>query len=131
MHAVHHSTIGAQDDGEARIDLGDKPGVLHDRTNRRREVGVEPVGRIDLANRVEWHELDRQTTCQLDQSIDVPCIAALVSRPKVILLAHSAEISHRSSPADARDFLGFLSDERFFGPRLSHPLVMMGIWQRY
>lgn len=84
MHAVHD------------------PRVLDDLTNRRHlVVAVEPVRSVDLADRVHNHAFDRQVAARRGQSVDVPGVEALFSRPEVVLLPHQSSLAH--GPTDRPD----------------------------
>jgi hypothetical protein len=95
VHPVHDTTVVPQDDRIGKIHFADEPGMLDDLAHRG-EFGavIEPVHRVDLADGVHRHSLDRQIPAQRDQAIHIPGAKALLGRPKVVLLPHEGSLAH-------------------------------------
>ncbi len=67
MHAVHDATVVSQDDRIGRVHLCHKLRVLDDPADRRHlNVSVEPVSRVDLANRIDRYAFDREFPAERD-----------------------------------------------------------------
>lgn len=55
---------------------------------------VEPVLRVDLADRVNGHLLYGEISTQRDQAVDIPRIESPLGWPGVVLLAHERSLPH-------------------------------------
>ena len=76
----------------------DQPKVIHHPPNCwSLELVVEPIDGVDLVDRCQVHVSDRKCGTQLDQSVDVPCVKAVLAGPEVILLSHLRSIAPRTN----------------------------------
>jgi hypothetical protein len=72
VHAVHHATVGPQDDWVRQVDLLDKARVFDDLADRRLLSVAEPVDGVDLPNVAQLDLLNRATSAELQETIDIP-----------------------------------------------------------
>ena len=99
VHPVHDSAVGTEDDRVRDVHLGDEPDVLDDSPDSRDDRSVlEPVVGVDLGDRVEGYVEDGESLAQLDQSIDVPRVEAVLAGPEVVLLPQRQAVSPGRRP---------------------------------
>lgn len=89
VHAVHHPSVMAEDDGIGQVDFLNEPHMV-DHASHSRTVGlvVKPVDRVHLPYRGELHLSDWEISAEFDQPVDIPGVETVISGPEVILLPH-------------------------------------------
>lgn len=55
-------------------------------------TAIEPVGGVDLGDRLHGDLIDVQFAAELDESVDVPRVEAVAGRPKAVLLPHGRSL---------------------------------------
>lgn len=89
VHGVHDAPFVVHDDRVRRVRLPEELAVLDDLADGGHlSAPVEPVRRIDLADRGDGEPLDGQVPAQGDETIDVPRVEAPIRRQEVVLLPH-------------------------------------------
>jgi len=94
MHSVHHSTVDAEDDRIRRINILDKPNVLHHLADGGHlGAAIEPIVSVHIFDGLQRNLSDLEVSAQADQSVDVPSVEPIFSWPEVVLLSHGTSLT--------------------------------------
>jgi hypothetical protein len=102
MHSVDHSTIDAEDDRIRRVNFLDKPNVLyHFSDGGDLGAAIEPIVSVHVRDGLQRNLPDWEISAQADQSVDVPSVEPIFSRPEVVLLPHGISLTQVQVPGVA------------------------------
>ncbi len=100
MHSIHHSTIGAEDDRIGKVNFLDEPNVLYHLTDGGDfGASIEPIVSVYIGDGLERNFPDWKIGAQADESVDVPSVEPILSRPEVVLLSHGISLTQLSVPS--------------------------------
>jgi hypothetical protein len=92
VHAIHHPSIGSEDDRKPGIHFSDPTHMVHHSADGWiAESATEPVVRVHFSDGSEGHLDHGEFPTEFDQPVDIPGIQSVLAGPKVVLLAHGCD----------------------------------------